>query len=83
MHEFRPTIQNLSFAIIEPDPAMRSVRVRHDVVGKAHRRGSWHPTKQRPDQNIDATVALMMAIGRIEEEAAKGLEGLFNNPSFG
>lgn len=35
-----------------------------DVVGKADRRGNLYPTKSRPDQKIDAAVALMMAVGR-------------------
>jgi phage terminase large subunit-like protein len=33
------------------------------VVGKADRRGNLYPTKQRPEQKIDAAVALMMAVG--------------------
>jgi hypothetical protein len=28
------------------------------------RRGNLYPTKQRPEQKIDAAVALMMAVGR-------------------
>jgi hypothetical protein len=61
-------------AIIKIDAAMRAGRLRLDgnpvlewclgnVVGKADRRGNLYPTKQRPDQKIDAAVALMMAIG--------------------
>ena len=96
MHEFRATTQNFSPAIIELDAAMRSGRLRHDgnpvlgwclgnVVGKAERRGNLYPTKQRPEQKIDAAVALMMAMGRamIEDEDAKGLEGFLTNPIFG
>jgi phage terminase large subunit-like protein len=71
MHEFRATAQNFSPAIIELDAAMRAGRLRHDgnpaltwcisnVVGKADRRGNLYPTKSRPDQRIDAAVALMM-----------------------
>ncbi len=30
----------------------------------ADRRGNLYPTKQRPEQKIDAAVALMMAVGR-------------------
>ena len=52
---------------------MRWGRLRHDgnpvlewclgnVVGKADRRGNLYPTKTRPDQKIDAAVALMMAL---------------------
>ena len=75
---------------------MRSGRLRHDgnpalewclgnVVGKADRRGNLYPTKQRPEQKIDAAVALTMAMGRamIEDEDAKGLEGFLANPIFG
>jgi phage terminase large subunit-like protein len=96
MHEFRATTQNFSPAIIELDAAMRAGRLRHDgnpaltwcisnVVGKADRRGNLYPTKSRPDQKIDAAVALMMAIGRamVEDEQAKGLEGFLTNPIFG
>ncbi len=35
-----------------------------DVVGKPERRGNRYPAKQRPEQKIDAAVALMMAVGR-------------------
>jgi phage terminase large subunit-like protein len=43
------------------------------------------PTKQRPDQKIDAAVALMMAIGRamVEDEDAEELEGFLTDPIFG
>jgi phage terminase large subunit-like protein len=75
MVEFRATTQNFSPAIIELDAAMCAGRLRHDgnpvlewcignVVGKADRRGNLYPTKQRPEQKIDAVVALMMAVGR-------------------
>ena len=95
MHEFRATTQNFSPAIIELDAAMRSGRLRHDdnpvlewclgnVVGKADRRGNLYPTKQRPDQKIDAAVALMMAIGRAmtEDENARGLGSFLSDPIF-
>jgi phage terminase large subunit-like protein len=75
MLEFRATTQNFSPAILELDAAMRAARLRHDgnpvlewcvgnVVGKVDRRGNVYPTKQRPEQKIDAAVALMMAVGR-------------------
>jgi phage terminase large subunit-like protein len=75
MLEFRANTQNFSPAIIELDAAMRAGRLRHDgnpvlewcmgnVVGKPDRRGNLYPAKQRPEQKIDAAVALMMAIGR-------------------
>ena len=55
------------------------------MVGKAERRGNLYPTKSRPDQKIDAAVALMMAMGRamVEDEQAKGLKGFLANPIFG
>ena len=79
MLEFRATTQNFSPAILELDAAMRSGRLRHDgdpvlewcvgnVVGKPDRRGNLYPTKQRPEQKIDAAVALMMAVGRAMAE---------------
>ncbi|MBL6082002.1 terminase large subunit [Belnapia sp. T18] len=75
MVEFRSTTANFSPAIIELDAAMRSGRLQHDgnpvlewcignVVGKPDRRGNLYPTKVRPEQKIDAAVALIMAIGR-------------------
>ena len=36
-------------------------------------RGDLHPAKQRPEQKIDAAVALMMAVGHaIAEDAGEG-----------
>jgi phage terminase large subunit-like protein len=93
MHEFRATTRNFSPAIIELDAAMRSGRLRHDgnpvlewclgnVVGQADRRGNLYPTKQRPEQKIDAALAVMMAIGRamVEDENQAGLNGFLANP---
>ncbi len=82
MVEFRATTANFSPAILELDAAMRSGRLEHDgnpvlewclgnVVGKADRRGNLYPTKARPEQKIDAAVALMMAIGRAMEAPAQ------------
>jgi phage terminase large subunit-like protein len=95
MFEFRATTQNFSPAIIEMDAAMRAGRLRHDgnpvlewcvgnVVGKADRRGNLYPTKTRPDQKIDAAIAMMMAIGRAmtDDEDARGLQGFLANPIF-
>jgi len=72
---------------------MRAGRLRHDgnpvltwcignVVGKAGRRGNLSPTKSRPEQKIDAAVALMMAIGRamVVDEEARGLESFLTRP---
>jgi len=59
-------------------------RLARDFSEFSQSRGIY-PTKQRPEQKIDAAVALMMAMGRamIEDEDAKGLEGFLTNPIFG
>jgi phage terminase large subunit-like protein len=61
---------------------MTSTAAPRDLAVKADRRGNLYPTKSRPDQKIDAAVALMMAVGRamVEDEEAKGLEGFLTNP---
>ena len=72
---------------------MRTGRLRHDgdpvlewclgnVVGKADRRGNLYPTKSRPNEKIEAAVALMTAIGRsmVEDENEAGLNGFVSNP---
>ncbi|WP_052214223.1 terminase TerL endonuclease subunit [Belnapia sp. F-4-1] len=75
MVEFRSTTANFSPAIIELDAAMRSGRLQHasnpvlewcigNVLGKPDRRGNLRPTKARPEQQIDAAVALIMSVGR-------------------
>ena len=77
----------------ELDAAMRSGRPRHDgdpvlewcvanVVGRPDRRGNLYPAKQRPEQKIEAAVALMMAVGRAMAETASGgdLEDFLRNP---
>jgi len=56
-----------------------------NVVSKPDRRGNLYPTKQRPEQKIDAAVALMMAVGRAmtaDDGQADILEFL-RNPIFG
>ena len=70
---------------------MRSGRLRHDdnpvlqwclgkVVGKADRRGNLYPTKQRPNQKIDAAVAVMMALDRaMTEDNNAGIDGFLSN----
>ena len=52
------------------------------MVGRPDRRGNLCPAKQRPEQKIDASVALMMAVGRaMAEDASEGdLEDLLRNP---
>lgn len=96
MLEFRTTTQNFSPAILELDAAMRAGRLRHDgnpvlewclgnVVGKADRRGNLYPTKQRPEQKIDAAVALMMAAGRAmaADDGQPDILEFLRNPIFG
>jgi phage terminase large subunit-like protein len=91
--EFRATTQNFSPAIVELDAAMRSGRLRHDgnpalewcmgnVIGKPDRRGNQYPTKARPENKIDAAVALMMAIGRAmsRDESAGDILDFLRNP---
>jgi phage terminase large subunit-like protein len=44
-----------------------------DVIGRPDRGGNLHPAKQRPEQKIDAAVALMMAVGRaMAEDTGEG-----------
>ena len=95
MLEFRATTQNFSPAIPELDAAMRSGRLRHDgdpvlewcvgnVVGRPDRRGNLYPAKQRPEQKIDAAVALMMAVGRAmaADDGQPGIGEFFRAPLF-
>ena len=53
-----------------------------NVVGRPGRRGNLYPAKQRPEQKIDAAVALMMALGRaMAEDASEGdLTDFLRNP---
>jgi phage terminase large subunit-like protein len=89
----RATTQNFSPAILEFDAAMRSGRFRQDgnpalecclgnVVGRPDRRGNLYPAKQRPEQKINAAVALMMAVGRaMAEDTNEGdLTDFLRNP---
>ena len=93
--EFLATTQNFSPAILELDAAMRSGRLRHagdpvlewcvgNVVGKPDRRGNLYPAKQRPEQKIDAAVALIMAVGRaMAEDTNEGdLMDFLRDPLF-
>ena len=72
---------------------MRAGRLQHDgnpvlqwclsnVVGKPDRRGNLYPTKFRPEQKIDAAIALMMTIGRAmtEDQNSRNLDGFLSNP---
>ena len=53
-----------------------------NVVGKPDRRGNLYPAKPRPEQKIDAAVALMMAVGRaMAEDANEGdLDDFLRDP---
>jgi phage terminase large subunit-like protein len=75
MIEFRATTQNFSEPTKELDAAMRAGRLQHDangplgwcignVVGHYDARGNVYPRKARPENKIDAAVALIMAIAR-------------------
>jgi len=52
---------------------------------KRPRPGTTSSTNGRTDQEIDAAVALMMAIGRamLQDEDAKGMDVFRANPIFG
>jgi len=73
--EFRATTQNFSEPTKELDAAIQAGRLRHDgngalawcvgnVVGHYDARGNVYPRKARPENKIDAAVALIMAIAR-------------------
>lgn len=75
MVEFRASTQNFSEPTKELDAAMQAGRIEHDgnpvlewcvgnVVGHFDARGNVYPRKAKPEQKIDAAVALIMAMGR-------------------
>ena len=75
MIEFRSTTQNFSEPTKELEAAIRAGRLRHDgngplawcvgnVVGHYDPRGNVYPRKARPENKIDAAIALIMAIAR-------------------
>lgn len=55
-----------------------------NVFGRPDRRANLYPAKQRPEQKIDATVALLMAFGRAMAEGDGGTVdlGAFLAPVF-
>ena len=55
-----------------------------NVVWQEDRRGNLYPAKQRPERKIDATVALMMAVGRAMADDAgdPDISDLFRAPLF-
>jgi phage terminase large subunit-like protein len=74
--EFRATTANFSEPTKELDAAMRAGRIQHDgngplawcignVVGHYDARGNVYPRKPRPENKIDAAVALIMGIARV------------------
>ncbi len=57
-----------------------------NVVGRPDWRGNLYPAKRRPEQKIDAAVALMMAIGRAqasESDGAEDITAFLLNPVMG
>jgi phage terminase large subunit-like protein len=75
LFEFRANTQNFSEPTKELDAAMRSQRIVHDgnpilewcignVVGRYDARSNVYPRKARPEQKIDAAIALIMGIAR-------------------
>lgn len=73
--EFRANTQNFSEPTKELDAAMRTQRIAHDgnpvlewcvsnVVGRYDVRSNVYPRKVRPEQKIDAAIALIMGIAR-------------------
>jgi phage terminase large subunit-like protein len=77
--EFRANIQNFSEPTKELDAAMRTGRIEHDgnpvlewsisnVVGRYDVRANVYPRRVRPEQKIDAAIALIMAVARCMAE---------------
>ncbi len=75
MVEYRANTQSFSEPTKELDAAIRAGRIAHDgnpvldwcignVVGRYDARSNVYPKKSRPEQKIDAAVALIMALGR-------------------
>jgi phage terminase large subunit-like protein len=75
MVEFRASTQNFSEPTKELDAAIQAGRIQHDgnpvlewcisnVVGRHDARSNVYPKKARPEQKIDAAIALIMTIGR-------------------
>ena len=71
--------QNFSEPTKELDAAMRAQRIEHDgdpvlewcignVVGRYDARSNVYPRRARPEQKIDAAIALIMAVARCGAE---------------
>ncbi len=56
-----------------------------NVAGRPDPRGNLDPAEQRPEQRIDAAVALMLAVGRAmaEDVNEEDLEDFLRNPAIG
>jgi phage terminase large subunit-like protein len=93
--EFPMRTGNLSEPTKELGAAMQANRLRHDgnpvlescignVVGHYDARGNVHPRKARPEQKIDAAVALIMALGRAISGQAEepDMSGFLADPMF-
>jgi phage terminase large subunit-like protein len=93
--EFHMRTGNLSEPTKELGAAMLAGRVRHDgnpvldwclsnVVGHYDARGNVYPRKSRPEQKIDAAMALIMALGRCISgaESEVDLSDFLANPVF-
>jgi phage terminase large subunit-like protein len=88
--DFHMRTSNLSEPTKELAAAMASGRLKHDgnpvlewcignVVGHYDARANVFPRKSRPEQKIDAAMALIMAIGRAaQDEEAGDMSGFLN-----
>ena len=93
--EFHMRTANLSEPTKELGAAMQASRIRHDgnpvlewcignVVGHLDARGNVYPRKARPEQKIDAAVALIMALGRTisGEGSSVDMDAFLADPVF-
>lgn len=82
MLEYRATVLNFSEPTKMFDALLRENRIEHDgspvarycagnVVGHFDRKGNCFPTKARPENKIDCTIATIMALGAIMADAAE------------
>lgn len=88
--EFRHTVLSMSEPMKEVEALIRSGKIAHDgdpcfawqignVVAKEDAKDNVYPRKERPENKIDAAVALIMAMGRqlVGSEAAPSYQMLF------
>jgi phage terminase large subunit-like protein len=75
MIEMRATVQNFSEPTKKLDALITAGRIHHDgnpafawcvsnTVGHYDRKGNVYPTRESPEQCIDSSIALIMALGR-------------------